>query len=154
MDRFVSTFTNRVDAKGRVSIPAPYRAVLTRDGFDGLCVHPSLDLAALDAGGHGLLTDIDRLLATLTPYSPERDSLSTALLGATEVLKTDAEGRIVLTESLKSYAGIADQVTFVGHGSKFQLWEPARFQAHLAEAREAVRALKRRLAMQPLEIAS
>lgn len=149
MDRFVSNFTNRLDAKGRVSIPAPYRAVLARDGFDGLYVHPSLDLEALDAGGNALLGEIDRLLATLSPYSDERDSLATALLGASEVLKADGEGRIILTESLKGYAGIRDQATFVGHGGKFQIWEPERFQAHMADAREKVRALRKRLASSP-----
>lgn len=155
MDRFVSNFTNRLDAKGRVSIPAPYRAVLARDGFEGLYVHPSLDLAALDAGGHALLADIDRLLATLSPYSDERDSLATALLGTSEVLKSDGEGRIILTESLKTYAGIGDQVTFVGHGGKFQIWEPERFQAHLVAARDTVRALKKRFALSSsLEAAS
>ncbi|MFD1332061.1 division/cell wall cluster transcriptional repressor MraZ [Methylopila musalis] len=146
MDRFVSNFTNRLDAKGRVSIPAPFRAVLARDGFDGLYAHPSLDLEALDAGGNALLSEIDGLLATHSPYSPDRDVLATALLGASDVLKIDGEGRVILTDSLKAYAGIGDQVTFVGHGSKFQIWEPERFQTHLAQAREALRALKRRLA--------
>lgn len=156
MDRFVSNFTNRLDAKGRVSIPAPFRAVMARDGFEGIYVHPSLDLAALDAGGNALLSDIDRLLETLSLYSDERDSLATALLGTSEVLKADGEGRVILTESLKTYAGIKDQVTFVGQGRKFQIWEPESFQAHLAGARETVRALKRRLGAPtpPLEPAS
>jgi MraZ protein len=61
MDRFVSNFTNRVDAKGRVSIPASFRLVLGRDGFEGLYVHPALDMAALDAGGNALLGEIDGL---------------------------------------------------------------------------------------------
>lgn len=145
MDRFLSNVSSRLDAKGRVSIPAPFRAILTRDGFPGLYVHPSLDLEALDAGGEALLSEIDGLLATLPPYSEERDSLSTALLGVSEVLKLDQEGRVVLTESLKTYAGISDQVVFVGQGSKFQIWEPQRFQAHLAAARAGARELKRRL---------
>ena len=59
MNRFVSNFTNRLDAKGRVSIPAPFRAVLARDGFEGLYVHPALDAPALDAGGNSLLNEID-----------------------------------------------------------------------------------------------
>ncbi|MDR4307664.1 division/cell wall cluster transcriptional repressor MraZ [Chelatococcus sambhunathii] len=145
MDRFVSNFSNRLDAKGRVSIPASFRAILTRDGFPGLYIHPSLDQPALDAGGNALLSEIDSLLATLSPYSEERDSLSTALLGVSEILKIDGEGRVVLTESLKAYAGIADQVTFVGQGAKFQLWESGRFQEHLAAARAGARELKRRL---------
>src|SRR5882724_7891968 len=51
MDRFVSHYTLRLDAKGRVSIPAPFRAVLARDGFEGLYCYPTLDRPALDAGG-------------------------------------------------------------------------------------------------------
>lgn len=145
IERFVSHFTNRVDAKGRVSIPATFRAVLARDGFDGLHVHPSLDLPALDAGGHALLAEIDGLLAMLPPYSDERDHLATALLGVSEVLKIDPEGRMQLTDQLKAYAGIADQVTFVGLGPKFQIWEPGRFRAHLEDARGKLRDLRARL---------
>lgn len=145
MDRFVSNFTNRLDAKGRVSIPASFRAVLARDGYEGLCVTPSLDTRALDAGGNALLAEIDRLLEGFAPYSEERDAISTALLGTSETLKTDAEGRVVLTDSLKAYAGITDQVTFVGHGHKFQIWEPETFRAHLDDARAKARELRRRI---------
>lgn len=145
MDRFVSNFTNRLDAKGRVSIPAPFRAVLVRDGFDGLCVHQALDAPALDAGGNHLLRDIDALLAALPPWSAERDCLSTALLGTSEILRLDAEGRVVLTDGLKAHAGLSDTVTFVGLGHKFQIWEPSAFQDRLAQARDRVRALRRSL---------
>ena len=58
MDLFVSNYTLRLDAKGRVSIPAPYRAVLARDGFEGLYCYPTLDGPALDAGGNALLKEI------------------------------------------------------------------------------------------------
>ena len=145
LERFVSHFTNRLDAKGRVSIPAPFRAVLSRDGFEGLYVHPSLDAEALDCGGNALLRDIDGLLDTLSPYSEERDMFSTALLGTSEVLKVDTEGRVILTESLRTYAGIAAEVTFVGQGHKFQIWEPGRFRAHLEEARNRVRDMRKQL---------
>lgn len=143
MNRFVSNFTNRLDAKGRVSIPATFRAVLTRDGFEGLYVHPALDAPALDAGGNRMLEEIDTFLSSLTPYSDERDQLSTALFGTSEILKVDTEGRVILTESVKDHAGIADSVTFVGLGHKFQIWRPDRFRAHLEEARAKVRELKR-----------
>jgi MraZ protein len=145
MDRFVSNFTNRLDAKGRVSIPASYRAVLLRDGHEGLYVHPALDAPALDAGGNALLAEIDRLLDRLAPYSDERDLFSTALLGTSDVLKVDGEGRVILSEAFKVHAGIGDAVTFVGLGSKFQLWEPERFTSHLADARARVAELRRHL---------
>lgn len=149
MERFVSSYGFRLDAKGRVSIPAPFRAVLARDGFDGLYLHPSLEAHALDAGGHGLLSEIDTLIATLAPFSDEREHFSTALYGLSEILKVDSEGRVMLTESLKAHAGIGDAVTFVGLGHKFQIWEPERFAAHLSDARAKVRALKKELGALP-----
>src|SRR6476620_1011904 len=81
MDRFVSNYTLRLDAKGRVSIPAPFRAVLARDGFEGLYVHPALDAPALDAGGNTLMAEIEAFLLGFSPYSEERDRLATALYG-------------------------------------------------------------------------
>jgi len=145
MDRFVSNFTLRLDAKGRVSIPAAYRAVLARDGFDGLYVYPTLDRPALDAGGNALLAEIDQLVGRFAPFSDEREDFSAALYGTSETLKIDGEGRVILSESLKTHASIAEAVAFVGLGQKFQIWEPERFRAQLAEATEKVRALKKQL---------
>ena len=148
MDRFVSTFTNKIDAKGRVSIPAPFRAVLERDAYSGdggskdatkaggIYCYPSLDAPALDAGGERLAQKIDRLLAGLPDYSDERDELSVALYGDVQVLSIDGDGRIVLPETLRAHAGVDAQITFVGLGDKFQMWNPERF----AERREAARA--------------
>jgi MraZ protein len=145
VDRFVSNYTLRLDTKGRVSIPAPYRTVLGRDGFDGLYCYPALDRPALDAGGNALFTEIEALIAHFPPYSDEREEFAAALYGTSETLKIDGEGRVVLTEPLKAHAGISDAVAFVGLGHKFQIWEPGRFRAQLAEATEKVRALKRQL---------
>ena len=147
----VPIITNKLDSKGRVSIPASFRAVLARDGFEGLYVHPALDAQALDAGGNVLLNEIDAFLSTLSPYSDERDQLSTALFGTSEILKVDPEGRVILTDTVKMHAGIGDTVTFVGLGHKFQIWEPERFRAHLEEARTKVRDLKKSLGRRGLE---
>ena len=148
MDRFVSHYMLRLDAKGRVSVPAPFRAVLTRDGFDGLYCYPALDRPALDAGGNALLTEIEALIADLPPHSEEREQFSRALYGTSETLKIDGEGRVQLTETLKAHAAIADTVSFVGLGHKFHIWEPGRFRAELAEATAKVRAFKQELGAQ------
>jgi MraZ protein len=145
MDRFVSHYTLRLDAKGRVSIPAPFRGVMARDGFEGLYCYPTLDRPALDAGGNALLAEIDALIARFPPYSEEREQFSAALYGTSEVLKIDSEGRVMLTEPLKSHAGITDEAAFAGLGHKFQIWEPERFRAELAEATEKVRAHRKQL---------
>ncbi len=145
MDRFVSHYTLRLDSKGRVSIPAAFRAVLARDGFAGLYCYPTLDRPALDAGGNALLHEIEALTARFPPYSDEREQFAAALYGTSEILKIDGEGRVILSETLKHHAEITDAVAFVGLGQKFQIWEPGRFGAELAEATEKVRALKKRL---------
>jgi MraZ protein len=148
MDLFVSHYSLRLDAKGRVSIPAPFRAVLARDGFEGLYCYPTLDRPALDAGGNALLKEIQALVGRFPPYSEEREQFSAALYGTSEVVKIDGEGRAILTEQLKGHAGIEDEIAFVGLGHKFQIWEPGRFRAELAEATGKVRALKKRLGSQ------
>ncbi|HWP25599.1 MAG TPA: division/cell wall cluster transcriptional repressor MraZ [Xanthobacteraceae bacterium] len=145
MDRFVSNVTLRLDAKGRVSIPAQFRAVLARDGFEGLYCYPALDRPAIDAGGNALMAEIETLIASFAPYSEEREQFATALYGTSETLKIDSEGRVMLSEALKAHAGITDAVAFVGLGHKFQMWAPRRFRAELAEASKTVRALRARL---------
>jgi MraZ protein len=139
MDRFVSTFTNKIDAKGRVSIPASFRGVLERDGYaGGIYCYPSLDAPALDAGGERLAQKIDGLLSGLPDYSDERDELSVALYGDVQVLAIDGDGRIVLPRELRAHAGLSAEVTFVGLGDKFQMWEPGRFAERRAQARAKV----------------
>jgi MraZ protein len=148
MSRFVSNITLRLDSKGRVSIPASYRSVLTRDGFDGLYCYPALDRPAIDAGGNALMAEIEALIARYAPFSDEREQLAMSLYGTSETLKIDGEGRVSLSESLKAHAGISDAVAFVGLGHKFQIWEPGRFRNELAEATQKVRALKSELGSQ------
>jgi transcriptional regulator MraZ len=145
MDRFVSNYQQRLDAKGRVSVPAPFRAVLAQDGFNGLYCYPALDRPALDAGGNALLAEIEALIVGFVPYSDQREELALALYGTSETLKLDSEGRVVLTDTLKAHSGITDTATFVGLGHKFRIWEPGRFRAELAEATEKVRAVRQEL---------
>ena len=145
VDRFVSNYQLRLDAKGRVSIPAPFRAILARDGHEGLFVYPSLEAEALDCGGNALKQAIDDVLARYSPYSDQWETLSVALYGASEVLKIDAEGRVVLTEMVKETAGITSEVTFVGQGMKFQIWEPGRFRARFEEAKLRLREVRQEL---------
>jgi MraZ protein len=143
MDRFVSTIRNKIDAKGRVSIPAAFRAILERDGYRGaggcgIYCYPSLDAPALDCGGERLAEKIDRLLGSLPDYSDERDELSVALYGEVQILGIDGDGRIVVPEELRAHAGLDGLVTFVGLGDKFQMWAPAAFDARRALARAKV----------------
>jgi MraZ protein len=136
---FLSKFKNKIDVKGRVSIPASFRNILLKDISQKMFCYPSLDAQAIDAGGQSLSNEIYALMDNLDPYSDERDYLSTALFGLSEELKIDNDGRVILSDALIDHAQIKDEVTFVGLGEKFQIWEPLRFESYLQQAQKKVK---------------
>ncbi len=140
MDRFGSFVVSRLDAKGRVSLPAGFRAVLAGEGTEGFFAFPSLDFPALDCGGKALDREIEAVLSGFPPLSRERDIYAAATLGAGQSIRTDPEGRFMVTDMMRDMAGIADQVLFLPLMGKFQMWEPEAGRAHQAEARALLRA--------------
>ena len=109
-----------------MSIPAPFRAILQVDGSDSLYCCPTLRGDAVDAGGIRFRETIRAMLENYAPFSEDHELLSTTLIGESEMLKIDVDGRVNLTESIKAATGISDRATFVGQGFKFQIWEPDR----------------------------
>lgn len=136
MRGFVSNFTNKLDAKGRVSIPAPFRGILAADGFEGLYCFPSPHGPAIDAGGNRLLGKIEGLLDGLQPLSADYDRMSAALYGASEILKIDGEGRIMLSDTIRAYTGITTHAAFVGLGFKFQIMAPEQLTGQLEDGKQ------------------
>ena len=134
MESFRGTFTNKVDAKGRVSVPAKFRAVVVAQGFNGMTCFPSFLGQFLEGGGPAFTAEIDAILNKLPPFSPERDQLAAILVGNAVDLMFDGDGRVVLPREFMDHAGITDQVTFVGMTNKFQLWSPSGYEAFRAEA--------------------
>ncbi|MGK2742369.1 division/cell wall cluster transcriptional repressor MraZ [Tepidicaulis sp. LMO-SS28] len=134
MESFRGTFTNKVDAKGRVSVPAKFRAVVAAQGFNGITCFPSFLGKFLEAGGPAFTSEIDAILNKLPPFSPERDQLAAILVGNAMDLMFDGDGRVMLPREFMEHAGITDQITFVGMTTKFQIWSPAAYEAFRAEA--------------------
>ncbi len=124
MDKYLSTYLNKIDAKGRVSVPAPFRNILAQEGFEGVFCYPSLDHPAIDAGGNQLIGQIDELIGKVGSFTDDYEDLSRALYGDSITLKIDGDGRISLTDELKEYTGITDAVSFVGMGNHFQILAP------------------------------
>ena len=75
-------------------------------------------------------------IETLDPFSDEYDAFTTTILGGSVQLAFDGEGRILLPETLIGLAGISDTAVFIGKGQTFEIWEPAKFAVHAAEARK------------------
>lgn len=140
---FLSHYVKALDAKGRLSLPAPFRSALAKES---VFVHPALDQPALDCGGEPLIATIKALLESLPPYSPEREDLALALFGTGERLKLDPEGRLTLSERLKASIGLTREAVVVGQGEKFQIWAAEAFAERLEAARARAREIRRRTA--------
>ena len=138
VELFLSTFVNKVDRKGRVSVPATFRAAVADQSFPGIVVFPSFRHAALDGSGVKRMEEMSERLNALDEFSEEHENLG-VLFAAAQALSFDPEGRIVLPENLASHAHITDSAAFVGLGKSFQIWEPSRFADHQATLRERAR---------------
>ena len=138
VELFLSTYVNKVDRKGRVSVPATFRSSLEGQRFHGIVVFPSFQLPTLDGTGGDYMEELGERLETLEPFSAEYNDLS-MLFAESRQLPFDSEGRIILTDELKEHAHIDGEAMFVGRGSMFQIWEPSRFAAHRAETRQRLR---------------
>lgn len=146
MDRFLSSAVNRIDAKGRVSVPAHFRAVVIKRGYQELYALKALDRPALDVGGLDLLDRYEARIAMEDPFLQTADDMSYFVHGDSDFLKLDQDGRITVTDFIRDHTGISGEVAFVGRGTFFQMWEPSRLAAYGAQVRE--RLLKLRHARQ------
>lgn len=140
VDRFLSNAVNRIDSKGRVSVPALFRNVLQRRGLGELYALQAIDMPAIDTGGMDLLERYETRLAQDDPFLRSSDDMSIFCHGDGAFLKLDAEGRINVTDFIRDHTGITDEVAFVGRGHFFQMWEPERFRAFREDVRARLRA--------------
>jgi len=142
MSHFLGTQQNRLDAKGRVSVPAAFRAHLRGDSDGGaasLILRPSHKHACIEAWPEAVFQTLAAPLDRLEMFSEDQDDLITALYADATRVEADKEGRIVLPESLVQHAGLTETVVFMGLGRTFQIWEPAAAERRRAEARNAAR---------------
>ncbi len=142
MERFLSNALNRIDAKGRVSVPAHFRTVLQKRGAAELYALRALDVPALDVGGLDLLDRYEERIAREDPFLQTADDMSFFVHGDSTFLKLDQDGRIMVTDFMREHTGIVSEVAFVGRGTFFQIWEPERLKAHGASVRERLRRLR------------
>ena len=133
---FISTYENKLDRKGRVSVPAPYRSHLSTLGYNGVICYPSFTNSSIEFCPQDRLQKIIDTIDTLNPFEENRDIFSTSILANSFQLNFDSEGRVTLVDKLLSHSGINEKVLFVGLGKTFQMWEPTAFKKFSAEARK------------------
>jgi len=136
MDRFLSNATNRIDAKGRVSVPAGFRSVLAQRNIQELYCFQDFVFPAISIGGPDLLERYEKQIAAEDPFSPQANQMSLLIHGGGVFMKLDAEGRLMVSDFIRDFTGITTEVTFVGRSDHFQLWQPQALQEMQVAARE------------------
>jgi MraZ protein len=136
---FFSSYRNKIDKKGRVSVPASFRNLLLKQEFNGMIAYASLRNPCIEACGIERFHKMNAHWQSLDPLSHERDAFETTMFGQSEPLNFDGEGRVMLPAHLAEFAGIGEEAVFVGKGETFEIWEPKAYETHAKAARDAVR---------------
>jgi MraZ protein len=139
MARFMGTHTNRLDRKGRTSVPAPFRAELARLGTDEIVLRPSHRAPCLEAWPMPAFEAMAGSMDQFDVFSDAGDDMAAALFADAFPTRPDGEGRIMLPEELISHAGLGESISFLGLGKIFQIWEPAAAKRYTEEARARAR---------------
>ena len=134
---FLSTYENKLDKKGRVSVPASFRSYLSNLGYNGVICYPSFNNQSIEAWPQDRIEKISNTIDSLDPFEEKRDFFATSILSESINLQFDGEGRIALTSKLLKHAKIKNSITFVGQGKTFQIWEPNAFEKFKASAKKS-----------------
>ena len=133
---FLSSFENKIDKKGRVSVPATFRSYLNTLGYNGFISYPSFNHSALEACSQDRIEKLSSTIDSLNPFEEKRDYFATSVLSESESHQFDTEGRVSISEKLLNHAKIRNNVLFVGLGRTFQIWEPTNFDKFKSLARK------------------
>jgi len=131
---FTGVHVNKLDKKGRVSVPATYRAALAGLSFPGVYAYPGRIAAAIECCGVDWMEKLNERMGMLSPHDAEGRAFAATVFAQSHQLPFDPEGRITLPAELTGHAAIDGQVAFVGIGQTFQIWEPAAFKAYMDAA--------------------
>jgi len=126
---FLSTFTNKIDGKGRVSVPAPFRAAMVGQGWNGVIAFPSFVNNCIEGCDLAYMERLSQSIDEFAPFSDEHDGFITSIVSKSHQLSFDSGGRIQLPQKLIDHAALGEQATFVGRGKTFQVWEPEAYAA-------------------------
>ena len=145
MNLFLSQYINKIDKKGRVSLPSAFRNVLPIENKNELILFKSLKFSAIDGCNYERINKIAERIDKLDILSDDQDDFSTSIFSEIVPTNLDKEGRFLIPELLKEYSNIADEVTFIGQGHYFQIWEPKAALKRQEKSRERLISQKKTL---------
>ena len=132
---FLSTYQNKLDKKGRVSVPASFRSHISNLGYNGIICYPSFNHCCIEAWPQDRIEKIINTIDSLNPFEEKKDYFATSIISESIDLQFDSEGRILITNKLLKHAKIKNSILFVGQGKTFQIWEPNNYEKFKVNAK-------------------
>ncbi len=134
---FRGEFHQKVDGKGRVSIPASFRRVLEAQDPDWqtgkrprfVIVYGDERRKHLECFSINAMEDVDARIALMPRGSPERRAMEMLVYTFSQDAEVDEDGRIVLPQKLRDKIGIGGEAYFAGTSDTFQIWKPETYAA-------------------------
>lgn len=136
---FLSSYTSRIDDKGRVSVPASFRSTIESKGENLVYAYASFVNECIEVCTSDRIEYLEKMINDLELFSTDKDVMATAILSGCEPLQIDAKGRINLSERLLKSVGVDKDLMFVGKGKTFEIWNKIRFAEYYQKAREIAR---------------
>ena len=136
MDLFVSKYFNKIDKKGRVSLPSSFRNILPKVNKNEIILYKSIKTPSIEGCGVGRLNEIAKRINNLDFFSEDYDDFSSSIFSEIIYTNIDKEGRFLIPEELKEYAKIKNEAAFFGQGHFFQIWEPGIGLSNIESSRK------------------
>ena len=124
MNLFLSQYTNKVDKKGRISLPSLFRNILPKENKNEIILFKSLKFPSIEGCSSERIKKIANRIDELDIFSDDQDDFATSIFSEIVPTNLDKEGRFSIPDKLKEYSNIKTAVTFIGQGYYFQIWEP------------------------------
>jgi MraZ protein len=140
---FRGEYSLSLDAKGRLAIPSRYRERLVEDCGGKLIVTISLLERCLVVYPYPRWQRIEDELKDLPALDSQAQAINHLLIGHAVDCDMDSNGRVLLSQALRSFAGLDKRIMMVGQVDKFEIWDDALWSRRRDELLEAVPALHR-----------
>lgn len=138
---FISTTTVKVDAKGRLSVPASLRTQLVAmGGEEELVAYPNFKLPCIECCHRDRLDQMCEATDELDVFSEQVDDIQGLIFGLSQALAWDTTGRITLPDLFIEHARIAGAAVITGMGRTFRIWNPEEYKADLAARMQRAKA--------------
>lgn len=137
---FRGNFTHTVDAKGRVSLPADFRRVLTAVGEERVVLTNYISDGSRCLEGFGLKSWMvfEERLRSKSRFSAQLQKLENFYLSRSAECPVDPNGRILVPPHLRAYAGLEREVTFTASIHGFRIWDKRVWEVIFSSAEQAL----------------